>query len=115
MASLRTAFVQTYQTGHACFSFFTSFSCLLTLTCDDRSAQDTSPPLSPRQTTVNSSFKCIRDHLKISQQRATWLSTRPRHSLLQIADKESSDFGVEKEGSSFVHALEVIDSLGTVT
>lgn len=81
MASLRTAFVQTYQTGHACFSLFTSFSCLLSLTCDDR-PQDSAPPLSPKTHTLKSTFEKINHELNINKNRSSWLQSTHANSLV---------------------------------
>ena len=63
MASLRTAFMQTYASGNACLSFLHSLSSLLSLNYDDRSAQETSHSHMLLTPSVSKSFKKIKQSL----------------------------------------------------
>lgn len=112
MASLRTAFLQTYQTGHTCFSLLTSLSCLYQLSCDDR-PQETTSSITPKMS-LASSFAQFDHQLSLSKKMSSWMAETQCSSLVQIADKASSDFGGQDQ-SSFVHVLEILPELGEET
>ena len=109
MASLRTAFMQTYSSSNSCLSFLHSLSSLLSLNYDDRPSQESPRHHQILTQSVSNSFKSIEKTLKIAKDRSMSLQFYSNPSLIRITDNESSDFS-NMEDSSFVHALELISS-----
>lgn len=92
MASLRTAFVQTYSAGNACLSFLHSISSLLSLTYDDRSSQEANSNKMLLTPSVSHSFKKIENSLQTDKDRSNRLQFFSNPSLVRITDNDSSDF-----------------------
>ena len=111
MASLRNAFMQTYHSNSPCFNFLSTLPCVITslLNTNDLSNPEDKEPFNRKLTKVSYSFEKIERILKSDQDRFLWISTFYKKSLHEIMDSNSSDFQAEKEDSSFVHALEVIN------
>ena len=106
MASLRTAFMQTYNCGNCGFSFLTSISCLLYSLSNDECSTDNNL-LPTRRSSAQTSFSNINRQLKFEKERSTWICSYSNPSLLHV-DQELSDFSSEESEGKFVHSLEIV-------
>lgn len=107
MATLRTAFVQTYHSTNSCYSLLTTLPGILTtlLNCDEPA------PLHCSQSTPNSrgsplAARSLLNLFLLRPSKTSWASTHCS-SLHSIMDQASSDFKTGEQECAFVHALEL--------
>jgi hypothetical protein len=75
MATLRTAFMQTYHSGSPCFAFLSTLPCIISslLNSNDPSASEEKEKMTDRFTKVSSSFEKIDRLFKSDKDKFMWI------------------------------------------
>jgi hypothetical protein len=111
MATLRTAFMQTYHSTNPCLTFLSTLPCLLSslLTTNDPAPTDDNGPAARKFAKVSCSFDKLNKLFRSDKDRFMWISALYTNSLHEIDDNNNSDFHAQQQDGSFVHALELIN------
>lgn len=110
MATLRTAFVQTYHSTSSCFTFLSTLPCIISslLNSSDHSASEQKELPSRKFLKVSCSFEKLDRIFRSDKNRILWISTLYTSSLQEISNSNNSDFQEQQREGNFVHALELI-------
>lgn len=110
MATLRTAFMQTYHSTNPCFTFLSTLPCLLSslLNSPDHSASEEKDHAGRKFAKVSCSFEKLDKIFRSDKDRFMSISALYTSSLHEIGNSNNSDFHAERAEGSFVHALELI-------
>lgn len=107
MATLRTAFVQTYHSTSPGFCFLSTIPCLLSslLNSSDHSTSEEKELPTREFTKVSCSFEKLDKLFRSDKDRFNWISALYTSSLHEITNNNNSDFYEQRQEGHFVHAL----------
>jgi hypothetical protein len=107
MATLRTAFMQTYHSTTPGFCFLYTIPCLLSSLFNSSDHPTSEEKELPRRkfTKVSSSFEKLDKLFRSEKDRFNVISTLNTSSLHEITNSNNSDFYEQRQEGNFVHAL----------